>query len=249
MNRGDKHISGPFSVTTESWHRASVEQSQGSGRAFLSAAIAGVRVWAPWPRLHLHAAQLSLEMGSDLPGLDAPGRPLVSHCSLGSSQNHQRPQHLSSSTSAVLHCQLNLARGGDFRAEQQHLVKAGWVGREGKPHSIPTRHPVRGPAHPRPLSQSTASPSSGSSSQQSGGSDPSSAVAPPELVPSAERASSCKCRQSRSRQGAAQPLPEPPGSEAQSRDPGAPGPFPCPALQVAPLPLQLMQQVKREGKA
>lgn len=128
MNTGDKHVSGPFSVTTESWHRASVEQSQGSGRAFLSAAIAGVRVWAPWPHIHLHAAQLSLEMGSDLPGLDASGRPLVSHCSLGSGQNHQRPQNLSSRPSAVLHCQLNLVRGRDFRAEQQHLVKAGWAG-------------------------------------------------------------------------------------------------------------------------
>lgn len=125
MNTGDKHISWALSVTTESWHRAkegsrvrkhktslvqtatglkaSVEQSEGSGRAFVSAAIAGVWVWAPHACLHLHAAQLSLEMGSDLPGLDAPRRALVSHCS---GQNHQRPQHLRRRTSAVLHCQM-----------------------------------------------------------------------------------------------------------------------------------------------
>ena len=132
-------------------------------------------------------------------------------------------------------------RKGLYSGEAQPATPGkGWVGGVSRktPPAAPGKHPVWGPAYPSPLSQSAGSPSSHGSSLQPGTPPPSSAVAPPGFVPPAERASSCRHQESRSCQGAAQPLPEPPSSET-SRDTGARAPLFFPCFASASLHLQL----------
>lgn len=115
------------------------------------------------------------------------------------------------------------------------------------PPAAPGKPPVWGPAYPRPLSQSIGSPFSRGSSLQPGAPPPSSAAAPPGLVPPAGRASCCRRRESRSCQGAARPLTEPPSSEV-SRDTRTQAPFSFPALRVLPFASSFSKR-RRERKA
>lgn len=121
-----------------------------------------------------------------------------------------------------------------------------WAEQE-KPTNWPRKGLVRGPARPSPLSRSAGSPSSQCRSLQPGAPPQLSAVASLGIVVPTQRACSCRHRESRSCQRAAQPLLEPPssaGAETEVLEP----PF-LPSLQVLPFPSRFSKRPRQERKA